>query len=525
MESRISLALGAKLRMLFEKDDKYLTFPLGTGFTYRYLNFMKDPSVSGLTLQEQLNNKGDFARLLNIIPADTPSFSQDASRFLWDALITVLKASSFADSALTTAESRLLDEAIDFLTDGTKLEDGTAVPVNSVAVNKYYEYKTLFDQAEATYLNEKISVESSTGPEGDKLKKQWSTYREKQLHELMDQAEQNWINLGFREQVKHFQQVRNDLEPKKYLSLYKAAYLHEVAISEVPDLNGLGVGVYTTFFSPFDVFESSLPWTKINLTKTEIDALVQGAPADLKAIFNAEEGSTNIESVSLEYNNIAVIRPWYKPEFFGSRYWKLTDETMVSDGNIPRHGMIPSYITSMIVGRNLVVTRHKSEQQNPIVLPILTKAPVQTLKIAGSQWETPPIVAGRRPPTALRAEVALRAETPPGSEVNTALMRKSSFALASAVTATAQPIAISARQPQAIEVKQSIKYAEAKYRGTAIKYPVLRIPDRKDEAAGTGGASLDMMTETFPFDGVFVLAYACKRVPKSPDPDPALKWM
>jgi hypothetical protein len=71
------------------KEDKFLTFPLGLGFPYRYLNFMKDPSVSGLTLQEHLDNKGDFARLLNIIPNDSVTFSADASRLLWDELIDV----------------------------------------------------------------------------------------------------------------------------------------------------------------------------------------------------------------------------------------------------------------------------------------------------------------------------------------------------------------------------------------------------------------------------------------------------
>lgn len=34
----------------------------------------------------------------------------------------------------------------------------------------------------------------------------------------------------------------------------------------------------------------------------------------------------------------------------------------------------------------------------------------------------------------------------------------------------------------------------------------------------------EIVTEKYDFDGVFVLAYACKRLPKSPDPDPTLKW-
>ena len=46
----------------------------GFGYSYKYLQFMQDPSSSGLTLQEQLNNKGDFAKLMNIVPEDSPIF-------------------------------------------------------------------------------------------------------------------------------------------------------------------------------------------------------------------------------------------------------------------------------------------------------------------------------------------------------------------------------------------------------------------------------------------------------------------
>ena len=174
MESKISLALATKLKMIFEREDKFLTFPLGIGFPYRYLNFMKDPSVSGLTLQEQLNNKGDFARLLNIIPEDSAAFSADASRLLWDELKVVLKNSICAVSGLSEAENISLDQAIDFLTDLKVEEDGTEIPVNSIAVTKYYEYKTVYENAVNTYLDEKITVENSAGPESDKLKQQWA---------------------------------------------------------------------------------------------------------------------------------------------------------------------------------------------------------------------------------------------------------------------------------------------------------------------------------------------------------------
>ena len=147
----------------------------------------------------------------------------------------VLNASIFAISVLTEAENTLLDSAIDFLTDLQKQEDGTEIPVKSPAVIKYYEYRDIYQGAESTYLNEKIEVENSIGPEVEKLRQQWTSFREKQLLDFKNKAEDDWKNLGFKEQVEYYQSVRNSLEPKKYLpNLYRKAYLDEINLSKVP---------------------------------------------------------------------------------------------------------------------------------------------------------------------------------------------------------------------------------------------------------------------------------------------------
>ena len=517
MESRISLALATKLRMMFEQQDRYLTFPLGTGFSYRYLDFMKDPAVSKLTLQEQSNHKGDFARLLNLIPADSSAYSPDAGQFLWDAVENAIKGSRFAQSGLSEPENKQLEEAVDFLTDVRKLEDGSEIPVNSAAVNRYYEYKTLFDQAEATYLDEKITVQSSSGPEGDRLKQQWAAYREKQLLDLKTQADVDWMNLGFKEKVKNALQVRNDLEPKKFLERYRDAYLHEISISEIPDLNAMGIRTCTTFFSPLDTFEPTLPWTRITLTKSEIATLVQQAPADLKTIFNEGQGSEDIEAVSLEYNNVAVLRPWHKAEFFGSRYWRFNDDALVCDGNTPRHGTIPAYVNSMLVVRNVVVTRKKTMQQNPIILPILIKLPMQTYKIKPVALYTGTVVRPSASTKPVRADMAATAKPNPamapraGAAMTAKPTAKSSFAMA----------APSAKQAQTMRPVQAAHYSDVKYAGLAIKSPVITIPEKRPDPPKT---TEELVTESFSFDGVIVLAYVCKRLPKSPNPDLALKW-
>ncbi len=516
MESRVSLALAEKLRRMFERDDTFLTFPLGMGFTYRYLSFMKDPAsgASNLTLQEQLANKADFARLLNIVPADSPLFANDPSQPLWARMVDVLNAAVFAQSALTPAEETKLAQAIDFLTDLSALEDGTQVPVNSPALNRYYEYKSAFDQAEANYLDEKITVESSSGPEGDTLRQRWTAYREKQLVDAKNQAFENWKNLGFMEQVKSAQQVRNELEPKKYLNLYRQQYLNDIAISEVPDLNGVGLPVCPTFFSPFDAFEPTLPWNKVTLTRTELASLMQSASSELKAMFNGAEGSDDFESVSLEYTNVVVIRPWYRPEFLASRYWKLGDATVVSNGALPRAGNIPGYITSMLVTRNVIVTRKRARPAGApdFVLPLLSKVPIATLKAAQMPKVAAPATAVKaRPAVKLAAAarptpVAMRAAFVAKPVASKAVAVKTSFVLA-------QPMLL-AKQP-----KLQASYLHAKYAGITIKaQPCLPPPPAKPEPQP------ELVIERYGFDGVIVLAFVCKRVPRSPNPDPSLTW-
>jgi hypothetical protein len=523
MESRISLALAAKLKMIFEKEDRFLTYPLGAGFTYKYLNFMKDPSVSGLTLQEQLNNKGDFARLLNIIPDDSARFSPDASRLLWKELKNVLNGSIFAVSALNEAENTLLEKAIDFLTDMQKQENAPEIPVNSTAVTKYYEYRKRYQDAESTYLSEKITVESTAGPEGEKLKQEWAAYREKQLLDLKNQAEEDWKNIGFKEQVEYYQSVRNSLETKKYLNLYRQAYLNEINVSEIPDLNGLGIGFFTTFFSPFDAFDTTLPWTTISLTKEEMNTLVQNAPAELKNIFDTGEETGDIESVSLEYNNVVVIRPWYKPEFFASRYWKLPDDTVVSDGNVPRNGKIPTYITSMIVVRNIKVTRKKTAGPKLLVLPIFSKIPIQTLKTGDTMKPISPIAphiieADVRPKT-IRAAVIDRPVAPMVMRDHRTPPVKSSFFLSRMQPPSPHLTALPQEAALNIQLHEKSRYVNAKYIGTTIKTSILIIPPKPPAPPAQ-----EVITETYNLDGVVVLAYVCKRVPKSPDPDITLQW-
>lgn len=547
MESRISLALANKLRLLFEQNDKFLTYPQGVGFDYRYLSFMKDLAQSGLSALEQLNNKADFARLLNLGVSDSPIYAPDPARFLWNTVRDVLIDADYAESGLSAAEERQLADAIAYLTDEVTDGEGTTTTVYSAAVRKYYEYKTVWEAAEMTYLDEKITVESTTGPEGERLKQAWASYREKQLRDAKDKALQDWKTLGFKLAVENNQAIQRALEPRKFLNLDGQVYLSDIELSRISDTNSVAIDFCTTFFSPHDVFDPTTPWTKISLTKEEVDTLVASAPADLKAMFPAGAADEGLVSIALEYNNVVVIRPWFHPEFFESRCWQLADHRVVSDGATPRQGSIPAYVTSMVVIRNLSITRKASAQGQPVALPIIDpralrelafrKAPtLDTSKLrlqsgaalrdraVMSRAQTPSVASGAGA-TARAAAVTKSAAVMKGAAAMKGVAAMKGAAMTKGPAEISRSTALGDRAAMLdvlsrMQPSQRTQFIRAKYSGTTIESPPVYVPPRQAETPPPSGT----VTEPYTFPGVAVLAFVCKRVPKAPNPDVGLNW-
>ena len=530
----VSLALAVKLKKIMEQEDRFLSFPRGLGFSYDYLEFMHDPARTSLSAQEQLNFRADFARLMNLVPEDSPNFIPDGSRFLWEDLRQVLVDSVFARSTLTEEEERRLAAAIDFLTDERVDDDGFSIPVNSAAVNRYYEYKTLHEEATRNYLDEKLSVDFAEGPDAQRLREQWQAYRQKQLLEACQKAERDWVTLGFKHQVEECMALQNSLELRKYLNRYRQAYLSDLELSEIVDLSGQGVGFFTTFFSPLNVFDRQVPWTRITLTRAEMEGLIREAPPELAALFGSQRGDPGLEAVSLEYNNVMVLRPWFKPEFFGSRCWKLPDGRTLSDGRVPGRGILPAYVNSMIVARNVQVVRRRESLRDTLVLPLLSKVPLQQVKFAGLPVaRVQPVVPGRLPvgPATLSRSATLK-----NTLMRAALARPEaamaepappSFSRVAPLTARKRAVTAERDPGLSATATAQQQYAAAKLEGLAIRSPLLRrgrLPVLLDADARLTPAGKDLVTEAVSLDGVSVLALVCKRLPKSPDPDDGLQW-
>ncbi len=563
-----SLALAVKLKRMFEEDDEFLTFPVGLGFPEGYFDFVKPAGESPLSAAEQSINRADFARQMNLIPDDRALFSPDGGTFLWSRLRDLLRNCEFATSALSAAEERRLAEAIDYLTDDEIDDDGLAITVMSPQVRRYYEYKTQYDAADGAYLDEKLSVDFATGPEGERLRAIWEQKRKSELLAVRERAMTEWINLGFKNQVEQHQAVQAALEVRKYLETYRQAYLNEMAISEVGDVAAQGLPYLNTFFSPVDVFDPGQPWASITLTRSEMTGLINEAPADLRGIFGGVvEVDPDLEAVSLEYTRVVVIRPWYRPEFFASRHWRLRDGGVISDGRVPRSGNLPGFITNVVVARNVTLARKAGSQPDaspadrPIPLQIFvpTEAirpraavvrdhrsgstvrvrdhrsaaaaevlnrPTRAVEVTAEPTATLTAVRARpafaaalmaRPATFAQIEGTPAAPTPAAPVVQ----GRSSFVFP-AELARLEAVPAATAAPEA-ELRS---YGELKLRGLTIHsridtlVPVVRAePDPRMDAGAAG-----VVRETVSLAGFSVLAMICRRLPLSPDPDERLDW-
>jgi hypothetical protein len=532
MEEKVSLALAVKLKKMFEdKEDQFLTFPLGVAYAYRDLDFMKEES--SLSALERLHFKADFARLMNAIPEDRITFSLDLGRMLWNETKDVLINAEFATSTLSPSEEKQLAEAIDFLTNERAEDEGLSIPVPSAQYEAYKTYKDLYYTAEKTYQNEKLTIESAAGEEGQRLKKIWESGREQELHQFKEEAMNDWISLGFKNQIETCQRIQNTLELKRSPILYRQNYLDEIDIAEVADIDAQGIVFCVTFFNPYNAFDRFLSWNRITLIKEEIENLIRQAPVELKGMFNAVNSSEDIESLSLEYRFVDIVRPWYRPEFFHNGYWKMSHDIVVCDGALPRQGKIPAYITGLLAVRNITTTKKRTTSGKENVLPILQKIPLQKL---GSMKLAPLIL-----PSATRAahiakpmlvkpmtipnhrSTGIHISKPVSDRIVVKPSSKSSFFANRILTST-----LRATSKKEINTSELYKKAflRAKYEGMTIKAPswkptlVAVSPINKPSAE----KEKETVTKTYSFDGITVLAYVCRRLPKSPNPDLTLQW-
>jgi len=272
--------------------------------------------------------------------------------------------------------------------------------------------------------------------------------------------------------------------------------------------------VFPSLFSPSNALEEGA-WKPFKLSEQEVKVLLNDAPAELRARFSADNVAPSVASLTFEFSSAAILRPWFVSEALRARFWRFADPSkIISDGGRPPKGACPAYVTAIVFARKVAVEEKRVETA-PEAKPFdgfrFTVAVKDQERLARISPEalaaTQPRPVVTSPAMNVRAAEAVSPRTATMRVANLQAMRAAdtNVAMAGPVAApavTARPMRLSTvavtRLPQ-----QSVPVTAP----TAPSPSPTPSPQR---------ATSD--------DAIYILAFICKALPKSPDPDLTLQW-
>ncbi|MBD0334919.1 MAG: hypothetical protein ICV62_05485 [Cyanobacteria bacterium Co-bin13] len=545
MDAIAQLALMHKAQKVFGNDTTFLSFPVTPlQYTQAELSFVQDFNVPRLR---------EFSLLVNLIPTGD-AWQPTEAKYLWDVYGDVLGGhdTQLAQSTRSSQEEAEYQNAVQFL--NSKRDDGWLEP--SPAVKLYSQFRDQSFVLWERYTTARLTGETATDPEA---KAHWQTV-EPQLRQQISDLETRWVNEGFKQEVEQAQQVRNRLgakNPNKTWGEWNEKFN--------PDINALtdanNVQFYPSSFSPLNALEAG-SWQPFTLAKDEVEAMVKAAPAELRSRLAADHQTSDIASISLEFSSAAILRTWLNPDLFKARFWRFSDSSkQLSDGKIPASGHCPAYVTAVVFARNITVKRASQptgqgqsgstqSSATPSKTPLTAEKlefsrAVQVLKLqpnlqaaASTRPLNQPL--GQAPLGQTAHPIKQNLQVAPikhnltqinSTQINTvqpaankslktaqvSTLQGATLSQQVRVAAVSQPVTPAARIIQ----QEATSKAFLRLQQEAIVRPTL--PQAPGSSQTPEAAAKPSETTTAP-DQIYVLAFICKSLPPSPNPDLTLPW-
>ena len=506
MDAFAQLALMAKAKLVFESESTFLSFPALSPLSYPpdRLKF----GTAGEFTPQDLADQSEFSRITNQIPRGTLAPVEEGE-YLWNIYQEVLETAQLSAGALSTEEQDRYDGAMAFLY--TQSAEGLRQP--SAALTVYAQYRDAHIKAQEEYKNCQFTAESSDDPA---VQAQWRDVDEPRLRQEVQRLEQEWLTQGFRAQVEEAQQVVQACEtraPSRAWDEWQKTFIDDLDMSTDTNL----IRFVVTGFSPSDLFDTG-SWPRFTLTNAEMTRLIRQAPPELQNIFGSDLANPSIDSVSFEYRSVAVTRPWFQPVLFKSRFWRLgVAGGELSDGANPPQGHCPAYIAALVFARNVTI-RWRQQAGTPAERPekpsrLLMLDPNIKLRQLNLARDT--AAPARTVPGADRAAVQPARVLQPRA---TAAM-VGNPASSMRVMSMRPQVALTGRQ-KAVLLKSHTFHALDKMPGR-LPSPT---PAPPMDPRVTMPIPAPAPAPAPPTDEVTILAFICKRLPRCPDPDPALPW-
>lgn len=500
MDALAQLALMTKANLLFETSDTFLSFPALTPISYS----SDEMNFTNPATPQQMHAFADFSTWTNTLPQGT-LFQPSQGNMLWDVYQGLLNSAQVAQGSLTAAQTAALQAAQAVLS----TQGPNGVLVDTPALVAYKQYQQAYFVANQNYNNQEITASASADP---KVQAAWQNGGQTAAQAAVTAAESDWEAKGFKTQVEEAQATVHTLgsqSPQLKWESWQALCNPDTDFPTDPTDGQFG----PTVFAPCDVINQPA-WPNFSIAGADIPNLVSQAPPQLTNIFGTTSGSSTIDSLSFEFCKVGLVRPWFSPDLFAARFWRFSDPTVqLSDGNDPSSGNLPAYITAVVLARNIVVTLRPASPASPSPPP----PPVHAfIPLPPAVFNAAPVPVTRpMPPFLLRPGSVLysRVPAPAAPAPKPVAVRPISPASGGRVMTF---------EPRLAEPVVAIAPVAAK---PTMLNPVLRMRLAAATFPSNSGQAPAPTTTTQTSSGeISVLAFICTRLPKCPNPDPALTW-
>lgn len=511
MDSKIALAVMEKARRVFEREDTFLSFPLNPiVFSRTELNAIAEGDLTDAALM-------DFSQEVNQVPTGI-IWPPDEPRYLWN-IYHELQAIKLAASTRTPEEEEDYQKALQFLSQ----TGPNGLREDSQAVKAYNQYRDIWFVSQQEYNSKKSTADLSDDPSE---KKQWTEVDEPALRAKIAETERLWKVNGYRAQVEDAQRIVASLgskSPQQTWAEWMKLYNEGIDLKTTPS----GVQFVPTGFAPSNAFDDNA-WQKFSLTGVEAAKLINQAPPELQARLAPEQLDIDIDSLSFEYSSVVIRRPWLALDLFKARFWTFYGNTLLSNGRIPPSGLFPAYVAALVFVRNLEIDLKPDSQKN--------SAAIESLKTKGNLnlgfFLAAPItkeVNARKGMILYDSRIAeaKTANYVPANEIRRSFRKKSSATLAA--TPEKPVLMRSAILFKANKVDEAKPSAVASH---AVASSISRIklanfirlePPMITNVPDTRGDKPSQPPDQSS-DDFMIMAFICRRLPKSPDPDQTLQW-
>jgi hypothetical protein len=501
MDSATLCALMLKAKRVFGSDQTFLSFPLSpVPFTRRELDFFDQSSADA----ERASNRAqiEFSRQVNLIPTGE-AWHPAGSGFLWDAYIAVLTESDVAQTVRTPEEDSAYQAALTLLREGDG--DDTAI------VKKYKQHRDAFIVCREKYLAAKLTAEYGTESE----RELWRSTEEPALKSQMDALTVNWVLHANKTKVEDAQNLIAILgarSPSKTMAEWRSRCN--------PDIDQLNdpadhTSVFPTSFSPANAVDQHA-WCRFTLSPAEITSLLLDAPAEWRRTMLGDAPVSTTQSIAFEFSSAAIVRPWFDPVAFKSRFWRFSDPSrLLSDGKSPPTGECTAHASGIVFARHVQIVDTAPTVGVPPAQPfvglefkMVTRAP-RAISLA-TRFSTPPSHDGG----VLLRQIGTPHVAKPGSELPTAVPNRVDH------RAMSRAAADSASTLPAANISKFDRL-----RGTSVLRPDIADVHLAASSLIVSAPSTPALATSSPLDEtIFVLAFICKKLGRSPDPDESLSW-